>query len=77
MRVAHSDGAFLPPRWRTLRTDHRTQKSAGFIDGDFVNASYDCLSVDTRAGLLRHGPVPVDAEPDELNSLIEALNRLS
>lgn len=68
--------AFLD-RWRTLRTDHRTQKSAGFIDGDFVNSSYESLSAQKRSSLLNSGPLQVEAEPDAINSLIESLNRLS
>lgn len=64
-------------RWRTLRTDHRTQKSAGFIDGDFLNTSYDSLSASTRATLLRSGAPQAEAEPDAINSLIESLTRLS
>ncbi|UZJ56725.1 hypothetical protein CBS101457_006045 [Exobasidium rhododendri] len=70
-------GRIPADEWRTLRTDHRTQKSAGFIDGDFLNGSYQNMSAITRTQMLTHGPFNIEAEPDEVNSLIESLNRLS
>jgi hypothetical protein len=35
------------------------------------------MSTESRAALVSQGPFTVDAEPDEINSLIESLNRLS
>lgn len=72
-----SVGGIASDDWRMLRTDHRTQPAAGFVDGDAVRRGYAALANDARLEVLRRGRLPMDADVDEVNGLVEALGRLS
>jgi hypothetical protein len=63
--------------YRTLRTDHRTQTAAGFIDGDTIRRGFESLPLVQRAKLAQGGRLPIEAGMDEVNKLVESLGRLS
>lgn len=60
-----------------LRTDHRVQESAGFIDGDALKLGYERLNAQERQAMISQGAMPIDASVDEMNSLVESLHRLT
>lgn len=70
-------GEISTESYRTLRTDHRTQPSAGFIDGSALCNAFDPLNNEARISLIRRGRLPIDADLDEVNNLVESLHRLS
>ncbi|PWN32832.1 uncharacterized protein FA14DRAFT_78463 [Meira miltonrushii] len=70
-------GEIATESYRTLRTDHRTQPSAGFIDGIALCNAFDPLNNEARVALIRRGRLPIDADLDEVNNLVESLQRLS